>query len=413
MDNVYNLTKLENCNIIELVSSLSTDAVTAGKKFEEVGIKLTKYTNENGDYHILKYIKSELTEDNTDSLGLFRSVILKGSKVVGFSPPKSVSMDVFSSKNTDPLKNRHNCFAEDFIEGTMINVFFDESKGDWEVCTKSNIGARCVFFRDENQDSENTFRYMFLDAATSLDLDFDKLSKEYSYSFVMQHPNNRIVTQFTEKKIFLVGCYKINNEDLTVTEVPRMHQMDILHGSGILFPRRLYFENYDKLRELWAGANTDYTTMGVIVKNDLTGVRSKIRNPQYETVRRLRGNQPKLQYHFLELRKAGNVFKYLEFFNQSAQQFDIFRDQVDQFTKQLHTNYIMCYIKKTKPLKEYPAQYRTHMFLLHRIYVESLRDENKHISKARVIEYVDELPPAKLMFSINYPKRNIDKKEKV
>ena len=67
MDNVYNLTKLENCNIMELVSSLSTDAVTAGKKFEEVGIKLTKYTNENGDYHILKYIKSALTEDNSYS----------------------------------------------------------------------------------------------------------------------------------------------------------------------------------------------------------------------------------------------------------------------------------------------------------------------------------------------------------
>ena len=226
----------------------------------------------------------------------------------------------------------------------------------------------------------------------------------------MQHPNNRIVTQFTEKKIFLVGCYKIKNEELTVTEVPRNLQKNLFDGTGVLFPMQVHFNNYDELRELWAGANTDYTTMGVIVKNDLTGDRSKIRNPQYETVRRLRGNQPKLQYHFLELRKAGNVFKYLEFFNQSAQQFDIFRDQVDQFTKQLHTNYIMCYIKKTKPLIEYPAQYRTHMFLLHRIYVESLRDENKHISKARVIEYVDELPSAKLMFSINFPKRNIDKK---
>lgn len=410
MDIVYNLTKSDNCNIMELVSSLSTDAASAGKKFEEVGIKLTKYTNENGDYHILKYIKSELTEDNTDSLGLFRSIILKGSKMVGFSPPKSVSMDVFSSKNTVPLKGRHNCVAEDFIEGTMINVFFDESIGDWEVCTKSNIGARCIFFRDENQGIENTFRYMFLDAAASLDLDFDNLSKEYSYSFVMQHPNNRIVTPFTEKKIFLVGCYKINNEELTVTEVSRNIQNNLFDCTGVLFPMQWHFNNYSDLREKWAGANTDYTTMGVIVKNDLTGERSKFRNPRYEKVRRLRGNQPKLQYHFLELRKAGNVFKYLEFYNQSAEQFDIFRDQVDQFTKHLHTNYIMCYIKKTKPLIEYPVQYRTHMFLLHKIYVESLRDENKHISKARVIEYVDELPPAKLMFSINYPKRNIDKK---
>ena len=411
MDIVYNLTKPDNCNIMELVSSLSTDAASAGKKFEDASIKLTKYTNENGNYHILKYIKSALTEDNTDSLGLFRSIILKGSKMVGFSPPKSVSMDVFSGKNAVPLKGRHNCVAEDFIEGTMINVFFDESIGDWEVCTKSNIGARCIFFRDENQGIENTFRYMFLDAAASLDLDFDNLPKEYSYSFVMQHPNNRIVTPFTEKKIFLVGCYKINNEELTVTEVSRNIQNNLFDCTGVLFPMQWHFNNYSDLREKWAGANTDYTTMGVIVKNNLTGERSKIRNPQYETVRRLRGNQPKLQYHFLERRKAGNVFKYLEFFNQSAEQFDIFRDQIDKFTKQLHTNYIMCYVKKSKPLIEYPAQYRTHMFCLHRIYVESLRGENKNITKARVIGYVDNLPPAKLMFSINFTKRHGGKNE--
>ena len=46
------------------------------------------------------------------------------------------------------------------IEGTMINMFYDEYIDKWVVCTKSNIGAVCKF----NLDSNHTFKSMFVDA---------------------------------------------------------------------------------------------------------------------------------------------------------------------------------------------------------------------------------------------------------
>ena len=54
------------------------------------------------------------------------------------------------------------------------------------------------FYLDENK---KTFRYLFLDVMNSTNLEFDNLNKEYSYSFVIQHPENRIVSPFDEKKI--------------------------------------------------------------------------------------------------------------------------------------------------------------------------------------------------------------------
>ena len=405
MTTVYNLSKISECNIMEMCKELSSNNEHAKKNFKNANIKLIQYNNDNGCYHILKYDKSALTKDNIQMLGLFRSVILKNGNIVGYSPPKSVSIEDFFEKNKDPHSRALNCYAEEFIEGTMINVFFDHSIDDWEICTKSNVGAKCVFFREGEIAHDKTFRYMFLEAVGKINLEFDDLPKEYSYSFILQHPKNRIVTPFSEQMIYLVGCYKINNEDFTVSEVSRDNQLNIVKDTDIRIPTRFSFDNYEELYEKWAGANVDYKTMGVIVKNGITGERSKIRNPSYELVRRLRGNQPKLQYQYLVLRKEGEVSKYLEYFEEAKSTFVMFRDQVHMFTKHLHNNYIMCYIKKTMPLIEYPTQYRTHMFNLHKMYLDYLRDRGEKISKQRVIEYVNNLHPAKLMFSINFPMR--------
>ena len=51
-------------------------------------IKKSQYHSELNLYTI-KYLKKKLTTNNIDSLGLMRSVIVKGDKIIGFSPPKS------------------------------------------------------------------------------------------------------------------------------------------------------------------------------------------------------------------------------------------------------------------------------------------------------------------------------------
>ena len=53
--------------------------------------------------------------------------------------------------------------------------------------------------------------------------------------------------------------------------------------------------------------------MGIIFR-DKNNNRLRVRNPKFEYIRKMRGNQPKLEYHYLELRKTNQLQKYLTLF---------------------------------------------------------------------------------------------------
>ena len=55
---------------------------------------------------------------------------------------------------------------------------------------------------------------MFLQACNESNLNFDLLNKKYSYSFVLQHPDNRIVVPFTEMKLYLTNIYSFDNNNM-------------------------------------------------------------------------------------------------------------------------------------------------------------------------------------------------------
>jgi hypothetical protein len=156
--------------------------------------------------------------------------------------------------------------------------------------------------------------------------------------------------------------------------------------------------------------NTSYDTLGVVIHNNKTGERTKIRNPVYEQVKQLRGNQPKLQYQYLCLRKEGKVGDFLNFFPEHKTEFSSFRDQIHLFTNTLYLNYISCYIKKEKPLIEFSDQYRTHMFNIHKHFLNELKEQKLYVNNTVVIKYVNNLHPSLLMFCLNFQmrKRSVD-----
>ena len=90
--------------------------------------------------------------------------------------------------------------------------------------------------------------------------------------------------------------------------------------------------------------------------------------------------------------------------------FSNFRDQVHLFTNTLYSNYVSCYIKKEKPLIEFPEQYRTHMFNIHKQYLDELKDKKMYVTITVVIKYVNNIHPSLMMFCLNYHmrKRNVD-----
>jgi hypothetical protein len=170
------------------------------------------------------------------------------------------------------------------------------------------------------------------------------------------------------------------------------------------------FETYSELIEKFSSPNTPYHILGIVIKNSITNERCKIRNPIYEEVRHLRGNQPKMQYQYLCLRKAGKIPEFLKFFPETKNELSGYRDHLHMFTNALHQNYISCYVKKEKPLAQFPDQYRTHMYNIHQHYLTNLREKKESITNTFVINFVNNLPPSLLMYCLNHNlrKQNVD-----
>ena len=349
---------------------------------------------------------------NKHNQGLYRSIILDNTnKIICFAPPKSVEIDETFWQS--------DCYAEEFIDGTMINLFWDETISDWNIATKNCIGGKNHFY-----NKNKTFRYLFLDCLSN-QFDFDRLPKiglkgyPLCYSFVIQHKANRIVDKIINNVVYLVEVYELKQLDDGTTYIFSLDlngfyvdpssesKHDVLIEWSELFKElsinrpKLYckdcnFENYHDLVDCYASAKTPYMIMGIIFKNK-KGLRAKVRNPNYEKVRKLKGNQANLLYHYLELRKNNSVKNYLNYYEEHINEFHEYKTSIDQFIMHLYNHYVSCYILKENPLKQFEFAYRSHMYNLHELYRSSRKKTTINVVK----RYFLDLHPAQQTFSLN------------
>lgn len=365
-------------------------------------LHLKKLKPHSGNSFILKYDKESLNATNYKTLGLFRSVIFQDGKVVCFSPPKSLPMEFFKQECGCGEESLH---YEEFVEGTMVNLYFDGVKNDWEVATRSSIGARKNFYK-----GSDSFRHLFLDAMNQYTFSFEDLDKTKIYSFVLQHPQNRIVADVKKPRLFLCEVYRVMEDGVRVEALGVKGQIE---DANLRTPydyvdeyKREYSQMFPLMIRNISGmyANkqmTPFYVMGYVVK-DQNGNRTKVRNQKYEYVRSLRGNQSKKQYHYYSMRNTGKLDAYLTYYPEDRALFREYRDKLHNYTENLYQYYVDCFIKKEKPLSDYPFQYKPHLYKLHEKYIHELSPQKKYVQKYTVIQYVNELDAAQKMFCVNY-----------
>jgi hypothetical protein len=347
---------------------------------------------ESSELKEVNYEHYKLIKYNRDSQlcqlhGVFRSVIYSNNELVCYSPQKSISFDEFNSISFDSIT------IEENIEGTMINLFFDNHIQKWVYASKSNIGANCKFYSDSI-----TFHEMYEDCLLNSKLNYDELNKQYCYSFVIQHPKNRIVIPFDINMLYLVNvyrCYRENNLNL-VENIPISNVKEMFQHSSVKFPNTYQFESYDSITmpESWF-------FKGYMLKHNFH--RCKLLNPNYEHIKDLRGNQPNYKYYYLMLRKNEVILKeFLHYYSEYIDLSDEYEKEIKKYTSTLFKHYISCFIHKSMKLKDYPPKYKTHMYQLHQIYMNTLAPEKKYITYLVTEKYINDLHPSQLMFSLNY-----------
>ena len=294
-----------------------------------------------GPYTLIKYPPEKKYDPLFRNL---RSAIYKGDTLVCMSPGKSVPLD-----DTIPVTEY---VVEDFVEGIMINVFYDDG---WRIATKSNIGANCTF------DSPRTFAELFDDCKEAVGLSLESLNPEFSYSFVMQHPDHRIVTPVTRPSLTCVARFKGEEEYL----------------SDVFPPLRHRFSSWEEAKD----AAQKGLCKGLVFK--YKGLRSKIRNVMHHSIEQMKHNVP-FPERYVKMRQKPQLAEYLFYFPEERGKADALERTIQVTTQRLYTTYRDCFMFKKEKAKDHA--WKSALYDLHTIYLQELYPRS--LSKKRVEEYV-------------------------
>lgn len=427
-------------------------------------VKTKNYVNplNNNAYTILNNDSSCITFDD-DELRKYRSVVLatgtetetdNNTAILCFSPPNSIPLDNFKEKYPDDAPCIDDVYANETMEGTMINLFFDARTQTWDISSRGAIGGNYWYYRTqyllEEQDTEPTqtewaeprkqssqqqmtFRQMFMDAMKNdpqQELNtmpiLEYLPKNYCYSFVLQHPDNHIVLPISEPHLFLVAVYEIVDACTVKFVPPHIYETwSVFTDSAVEFPKKYELTTYKKLEDIYGSIHSEYSSMGVMFTNVRTGERAALSNPVYEEIKKLRGNNPNLQYQYFCLLRSGQVDKFLEYFPTYKKVFMQFSKQYQDFITNVHQSYFSYYVKKEGvPIAK---KYFIHASKIHhQIYLPSLSNskpiydlsgtllssvaEKVVITRKIVKQYFDDMNPSENLYYLHYDKRQASKK---
>lgn len=346
------------------------------------------------------------------------------NKIVCLPTPRSCHVwqmtDLLNSHTEDM-----DIILEPLLDGTMINLFYNVEDSDWEISTRTVIGAECRW------TSDKSFRDMFNEIVEKSFHDkskfFGQFSKDTSYSFVMKHVDNRIVTPVNKNELILVDAYKLEYVD----NVNKVYKIDIhafyndliandLENKGeelendhniygfsvikVLKCEKLTGENKDTLMTDFLDVITKYSLENVSYMNQgytlkIGEFRINFKSDLYETVKYLKGNSPKKLYSYIEQRYNGTLTEYLKYFKEDIDKYSLYREKIHIMTQELYDFYCSTFKQKITSLKEnVPYQLKPLCYELHGIYLET----RKPVHFKMVQDYVNKFPPQRMYFVLKY-----------
>lgn len=385
----------------------------------------------NQQYAIYNYDSEFLCHDDVKH-GQYRSVVLSYpdlETILSFSPPKSLSYDTFIGKYDEWSIIKDNVTCSDYIEGVMINLFYDKRVGEWEIATKSGVGGYYHYYPTTQNHplltirrpaDKISFREMFLDALGICPKDgtlcfanmgwFESLDRRFCYSFVLQHPENKITISISEPCVYLVAVYEIDNQ--TVIQIPP-HEYEQWHiflnnVNRVMFPQKHSITNYEALTLQFCSAHTNNLNPGLVFWNWSTGDRCVLENPVYREMKKMRTINTALHYQYLcvsRIDKLGDFYRYFPFFKKQCTQMG---DLESRFVADLHETYLQVYVYQNIKLHNVSAKYINHVAELHRKYYLrflGINGTRPKITKAVVRKYLQQLEPRDLLYALYYQRR--------
>jgi hypothetical protein len=246
-----------------------------------------------------------------------------------------------------------NYVVEELVDGTMLNLFWDGTQ--WRVATRSQLDAPHGFY------SSRGFGELFWETLQTLDISLDLFQQEYTYSWVLHHPEERLVATipYAIPQLTLVEVSKIYNNGYV--EVYRTLPSSFPQALATRGPTQYSFSNpaeIEKCIPVW-GTRYGSEWQGLIIKAKYgTMIPWKVRSSEYKEARKLRGNNSNLRFVWLERWSEGLLRQYLQLYPEESQAAEELVQQFKQCTQEFHNYYMEVYRNHLRPLGSVPQKYR-------------------------------------------------------
>lgn len=252
--------------------------------------------------------------------------------------------------------NIEHCTVTQSYDGSQIKLF--HYNNEWIVSTTRYIDASKVKFF-----TSSYFHTLFHECLGLFDM--NKLDTRCCYSFVISHPNNRIVSRHKEPTIVHVLTRNMETFEL------------VDHDLGVPKPRMFSFDSfqeiYNRVKKL------PWYHEGFVIQHGNTDQFVKIVNHQYQFVKELRGNHTSLLYHFYELMKSYKTDLFLKYFPEYGSYFEEYQKQYQNLCYLIYTEYINVNLRKILEHKDCLPFLKGVIYRLHKYHLEKKKPVTLHV----------------------------------
>jgi hypothetical protein len=201
---------------------------------------------------------------------------------------------------TIDINNWNSIKVQKLYDGSRIKLFYHINQ--WIVSTSRCIDSTRAFWH-----SPKSFYELFNECIG--DYDFGQLDRNTCYTFIILHPENRIVLNHREPSCIHISTFdKVENKEVDV---------DI----NITKPEVCNFATFEDFVD--SVTNLDYTEPGYMLIDENFN-RIRVISSKYEEVRNLKGNVPDMTKRYLQLRKTTpeKIPTFLEYYPEYIEHFD-------------------------------------------------------------------------------------------
>ncbi len=343
-------------------------------------------------YALIRYVKGQ-SNFSLPHVGAFRSVVWDTitNRPISVTPYKSVDGESLPDSGAPA-----DYMVEQFVDGVMIGMFFDPISERWQIHTRSTLNANCRFY-----SQTMTFRDMFYKVAEQTRFDFAALDKTHCYTYVLRHPENRIVCSVPMANLVCVQDVAILS-DCTVDDMtPAQNKLSI---------NTTAMANWSDLRACvhdW-DIRFRHNVQGIVVKAR-NGQRWKIRTSCYNAVRQMRGNTPRRDFVWLSAWRANTLYDYLAFFPEEKFIAESTISQWKRVTNDVFHIYTDVFKARTLNKSDIPPKYRPLVYGLHTKFMDELKPAGKSVDWKTTLQYMNERDTAQMLYVINWDKRQAAK----